>query len=172
MAYIQLSLFGKTSWERFLQMTGWILEPSLNVSQIPKFQCLLLEDGQTPEWCEGERLTLFGGLWTPDIGESPRHPNGEEEFFSWRILEENAPEKYYLSPAVCSRLLRLAEIAEIPPPMEIEYLLQKQGGTYQSSTPFKTVAYGARREKKTRQDLSTASDMQTTLSQLYWPQET
>lgn len=26
--YIQLSLFGKTSWERFLQTTGWILEPS------------------------------------------------------------------------------------------------------------------------------------------------
>lgn len=26
--YIQLSLFGKTSWERFLQMTGWTLEPS------------------------------------------------------------------------------------------------------------------------------------------------
>ena len=25
--YIQLSLFGKTSWERFLQMTGWTLEP-------------------------------------------------------------------------------------------------------------------------------------------------
>jgi len=172
MAYIQLSLFGKTSWERFLQMTGWILEPSLNVSQIPKFQCLLLEDGQTPEWCEGERLTLLGGLWTPDFGESPRHRNGEEEFFSWRILEEHAPEKYYLSPAVCSRLLRLAEITGCPPPPKIEYLLQKQGGQYQSSSPFKTGVYGARQEKKSKHDLSTASDTQMTLFQHYCPQET
>ncbi len=28
MVYFQQSLFGKTSWERFHQMTGWILEPS------------------------------------------------------------------------------------------------------------------------------------------------
>ena len=30
-----LSLFGKTSWERFLQMTGWILEPCYPLSQTP-----------------------------------------------------------------------------------------------------------------------------------------
>lgn len=29
-AGIQLSLFGKTLWERFLQMTGWILQPMLS----------------------------------------------------------------------------------------------------------------------------------------------
>ena len=63
--YIQLSLFGKTSWERFLQMTGWILEPSYPLSQTPKFQCLLREDGQEPEWCEGARLTCAGGSWIP-----------------------------------------------------------------------------------------------------------
>ena len=28
MVYFQQSLFGKMSWERFHQMTGWILEPS------------------------------------------------------------------------------------------------------------------------------------------------
>ena len=170
MAYIQLSLFGKTSWERFLQMTGWTLEPCWSVSQIPKFQCLLLEDGQTPEWCEGERLTLFGGLWTPGIGESPRLPNGEEEFFSWRILEADAPEIYYLSPAVCSRLLRLAEMAGCPPPPEIEYLLTKQGGRYPSSTPFKSVICGELQRKKTKRGLSIASDSQMTLSQPYWPE--
>ncbi len=60
--YIQLSLFGKTSWERFLQMTGWTLEPSYPPSRTPKFQCLLREDGETPEWCEGERLMCAGGL--------------------------------------------------------------------------------------------------------------
>lgn len=127
MAYIQLSLFGKTSWELFFQMTGWILEPCLNASQIPKFQCLLLDGGQAPEWLEGESLTLLGGSWTPSIGESPRPLSEEKEFLSWQILEGNVPEKYYLSPALCSRILRLAEIAQCPPPPEIEYLLQKQG---------------------------------------------
>lgn len=28
MVYFQQSLFGKMSWERFHQITGWILEPS------------------------------------------------------------------------------------------------------------------------------------------------
>ena len=68
----QLSLFGKTSWERFLQMTGWILEPSYPRSQPPMFQCLLLEDGQEPAWCEGERPISHGGSWTPSIGQSLR----------------------------------------------------------------------------------------------------
>ena len=63
MVYFQQSLFGKMSWERFHQMTGWILEPSYPLSQTPMFQCLLLEDGQEPEWCEGERLTSLGGSW-------------------------------------------------------------------------------------------------------------
>ena len=52
MVYFQQSLFGKMSWERFHQMTGWILEPSYLLSQTPMFQCLLLEDGQEPEWSE------------------------------------------------------------------------------------------------------------------------
>ena len=59
MVYFQQSLFGKTSWERFHQMTGWILEPSYPLSQTPMFQCLLLEDGQEPEWCEGEQASMF-----------------------------------------------------------------------------------------------------------------
>ena len=37
-----------------------ILEPCRNPSQIPRFQCLLLEDGQEPEWCEREGLTSAG----------------------------------------------------------------------------------------------------------------
>ena len=71
MVYFQQSLFGKTSWERFHQMTGWILEPSYPLSQTPMFQCLLLEDGQELEWCEGERLTSLGGSWTPSIEQAP-----------------------------------------------------------------------------------------------------
>jgi len=163
MANIQLSLYGKTSWERFFQATGWILEPCLNLSQIPQFQCLLVEDGHTPEWCEGASLTSLGGSWTPDIGEIPRHRNGGAESSSWRILEESAPGKYCLSPVVCTKLLRLAQIAGVPPPPEIEYLLKKQGGYYPLSIPFKTEACGARQRQKTRHGLSTVSDGQTSL---------
>ena len=50
-------------------MTGWTLEPSYPLSRTPKFQCLLREDGETPEWCEGERLMCAGGSWTPSIGQ-------------------------------------------------------------------------------------------------------
>ena len=79
--YIQLSLFGKTSWERFLQMTGWTLEPSYPPSRTPKFQCLLREDGETPEWCEGERLMCAGGSWTPSIGQAPEGWHEGSGFF-------------------------------------------------------------------------------------------
>lgn len=167
MTYIQLSLFGKTSWERFLQTTGWTLEPSLNPSQTPRFQCLLRECGQTPEWLEGERLTCAGGLWTPSIGENPQPPSGGGVSSSWRILEGSVPERFYLSPAVCSRILKLAEIAGCPPPPEIEYLLKKQGGRYLSSTPFRTDVCGDRQGCTTRRASSGVSENQLTLFQLY-----
>ena len=110
MVYFQQSLFGKTSWERFHQMTGWILEPSYPLSQTPMFQCLLLEDGQEPEWCEGERLTSAGGSWTPSIGQAPDWHDGSASFL-WQTLEDGVPTKYFLSPAQCSHFLHLAEIA-------------------------------------------------------------
>ena len=131
MVYFQQSLFGKTSWERYHQITGWILEPSYPLSQTPMFQCLLLEDGQEPEWCEGERLTSAGGSWTPNIGQAPDWHDGSASFL-WQTLEDGVPTKYFLSPAQCSHFLHLAEIAGCPPPAEIEALLLKQGGAYQS----------------------------------------
>ena len=132
---IQLSLFGKMSWERFLLATGWILEPCYPRSQVPRFQCLLLEDGQTPEWCEGDVLTSPGGSWTPNIGQSPDWPVGSA-CSSWRILEGGVLPRYCLSPGQCTHFLHLAERAGCPPPKEIEALLLKQGGVYQSPTPF------------------------------------
>ena len=133
MVYFQQSLFGKMSWERFHQITGWILEPSYPLSQTPMFQCLLLEDGQEPEWCEGERLTSAGGSWTPSIGQAPGWHDGSASFL-WQTLEDGVPTKYFLSPAQCSHFLHLAEIAGCPPPAEIEALLLKQGGVYQLPT--------------------------------------
>ena len=106
-AGIQLSLFGKTLRERFLQMTGWILQPCSVRSQVPRFQCLLV-DGHTPEWCEGDALIPLGDCWTPSIGENPPSYSGASACSSWRILQVSVPEKYYLSPGLCSRFLRLA----------------------------------------------------------------
>ena len=62
-------------------MTGWILEPSYPPSQTPKFQCLLREDGETPEWCEGERLMCPGGSWTPSIGQETRRLARRQRIF-------------------------------------------------------------------------------------------
>lgn len=167
MAYIQLSLFGKTSMEHFYQITGWILSPSLNPSQAPKFQCLLPKDGQVQEWCEGEKLTSAGALWMPDIGESPHYYNEEGVSFSWRILEETVAEKDYLSPAVCSRILHLAEKIGVPPLEFIEAILLKQGGKYRSSTPFKRDECEERQRKETEEIFLVASDGQMILSLPY-----
>lgn len=86
MEHIQLSLFGKTSWELFHQITGWILRPCLNRSQIPKFQCLLLKSGQALEWSEGMMLVSLGDCWMPNIGEGPHSLEEEDVSFSWQIL--------------------------------------------------------------------------------------
>lgn len=135
MIYIQLSLFGKTSWERFLQMTGWTLEPCYPLSQTPKFQCLLREDGQMPEWCEGDAPISHGGSWMPNTGQGPGWPGGSASF-SWQILEGGVLPKYCLSPGQCTHFLRLAERAGCPPPAEIEALFLKQGGRIPIVRPF------------------------------------
>ena len=166
MGYIQLSLFGKTSWERFLQMTGWILEPCCSHFPIPKFQCLLPGDGQTPVWCEGERLTCAGGSWTPSIGESPGLRSAENESSLWQILEDSVPQKYYLSPVICSRFLRLAQTTGCPPPEPVEYLLKKQGGRYPSSAPFRSGVCAAQQKQEIRPLSSQVSDGQMNLFQL------
>ena len=49
MGSIQLSLFGRTSWELLYREIGWILEPSSNPSVAPKFQCLSLNGQKSKE---------------------------------------------------------------------------------------------------------------------------
>ena len=142
MGYIQLSLFGKTSWERFLQMTGWILEPSCNHFPIPKFQCLLLEDGLTPVWCEGERLTCAGGSWMPSIGESPGLLSEERESSLWQILRGQRSAEILFKPRDMFPLPPPCTDYGCPPPEPVEYLLIKQGGKYPSSAPFRNGVCG------------------------------
>ena len=81
----QQSLFGKTSSELGYQETGWIISPYCERSRAPKFQCLLLDSGQMPEWCEGDDVISPGASWTPNIGQTPELHAGKESF-SWQIF--------------------------------------------------------------------------------------
>ena len=106
MENIQLSLFGRMYPVLFHQPTEQILEPCLKKSQKPIFQCLQVAGGQPQEWLEGERLTQLGECLTPNFGE---YPNVERESTLSEILEDNVPEKYYLSPKACLGILRRAK---------------------------------------------------------------
>src|SRR5699024_949595 len=167
MEHIQLSLFGKTSWELFHQITGWILRPCLNRSQIPKFQCLILESGQTLEWSEGMMLISLGDCWMPNIGESPHSLKEEDVSSSWQILEDHVTQKYYLKLAICNRILRLAERAGYPPTLPVEYLLKKQGGKYRSFGLFNKHVCEVRQRKAKKKGFPAVSEEQEILSPLY-----
>lgn len=75
-------------------------------SQTPIFQCLQVANGQPQEWLEGERLTPLGESLMLNIGE---YPSVENESTLSEILEDNVPEKYYLSPKACLGILRRAK---------------------------------------------------------------
>ena len=106
MENIQLSLFGRTYPVLFQVGTERILEPCLKKSQKPIFQCLQVEGGVPQEWLEGGKLTQLGESLTLNIGE---YPNVERESTLSEILEDNVPEKYYLSPKACLGILRRAK---------------------------------------------------------------
>ena len=103
---IQLSLFGRTYPELFQVTAERILEPCLKKSQTPIFQCLQVANGQPQEWLEGGRLTQLGESLMLNIGE---YPNVENESTLSEILEDNVPEKYYVSPKSCLGILRRAK---------------------------------------------------------------
>ena len=121
MAGVQLGLFGKTSQELLAQTTGWIFEPFCNPSAIPKFQCLVLDDGQDPEWFEGDGQISHGEYWMPDIGEFPSVVVASSLL---QILEADAPQKYYLSQKACAGILRRAERRGKQLPAVLEAILR------------------------------------------------
>jgi hypothetical protein len=138
-------------------MTGWILEPCSNPLQTPKFQCLPLEDGETPEWCEAGVVTSDGESWTPNIGE---FPNVERESLLSQILEDNVPQKYYLSPKACMGILRRAERRgkELPPMLQTA-LMAQSGQTAPELSPQDTTAAHAPIEDKI--SFTTAEETET-----------
>lgn len=119
----QLSLFGRTSQGHCLATMDKILEPCLKKSQKPKFQLLLVVDGLTPAWSEGMGVQLHGESLMRNIGEFPSV--GVESFLS-QILEDNAPEKYFLSAKACQGILRRAEARGKKLPEMLEVALMQQ----------------------------------------------
>ena len=158
-------------WENvmgaFTSNDGMDFRAVLGAFEDTRFQCLLLETGQAPEWCEGDVLISPGGLWMPAIGQAPDDWRGGSGFSSWPILEGGALTKYCLSPAQCSHFLALAQRAGCPPPKEIEALLLKQGGVYPSSIPFSSTGCEERPSMGSTRSSAAALDGQQTLFPLY-----
>lgn len=102
---IQLSLFGKTLQEHSVAVMGVTFKPCWKKSQKPIFQCLQVEDGQTPEWFEGAEYASPGDCSTLNIGASP---SVASESTLSEVLEAIVPKKYYLSRTACKGILRRA----------------------------------------------------------------
>lgn len=113
--FIQLSLFGRTCREPSAQTVEKISEPfwkNWPVSKKLAFQSLDLQQtrrgassGQKQALSAEMDGALRGELSMLNFGESPS--DAVESRLSW-ILEENVPEKYYLSVPACQGILTRA----------------------------------------------------------------
>ena len=117
----------------------------------------------------GGRPELSGRLRAAQFWQEPGGWQEGSGFLSWPILEGGVLPKYFLSPVQCSHFLRLAERAGTPPPKEIERLLLKQGGEYQSSDPFSASVCGAQQKGRKGRPSETASVYQLTLFPRFYP---
>ena len=125
MADIRVLRSGKTSQAVQVLHMGVTLRLCSRRSQKAKFQCLSLESGQTPEWYEAEELISLGSFTTVNI--SAQHSGAGACFLS-AILEENAPDKYSLSPKACVGILRRAERRGKDLPPLLKAALMNQAG--------------------------------------------
>jgi hypothetical protein len=109
----QLALFAN-----FEKPTESQTSPSGKTSQEPSAatlaETLLLS---SKLWSTSGRVTLRGECWT---AASQEWLNDAEECSLSQILEESAPQKYWLSPKACAGILRRAEKRgkELPRPLE------------------------------------------------------
>lgn len=108
--FIQLSLFGRTYQEHSAateEKTSEQCWKNWPASKNPAFQSLDLrtESGQKQDLSAATDGALRGELSTLNFGESPSA--AVESRLSW-ILEDNAPEKYYLSARACQGILNRA----------------------------------------------------------------
>ena len=129
----QLSLFGKMYQERSAPTEEKISEPcwkNLPASSSQTFQFLDLRAGGA-DGAKPEQSLETDGLWLGDsltlnVGE---FPNAEREsLLSW-ILEDNVPQKYYLSARACQGILTRASRRGKPLPEVLrQALLDVIGG--------------------------------------------
>lgn len=108
---IQLSLFGKTSPERSVQTKekisgSYSKSSSKSNSRQPRCLRLIKESGHTQTLSWQTDSALLTELSTCNTGVAP---NGVRESTLSQILQENVPEKYYLSSKACQGILRRAE---------------------------------------------------------------
>ena len=133
MDYTLFSLYGKTCPVHYLQIGDWTFALSLKRSQKLKFQCLDLENGQTPEWFEGTGEAWHTESWAPNFGESP---SAAVESSLSQILLDSVPQKYYLSPRACVGILRRATERGRIIPEELSDALNAQIKHYSRITPL------------------------------------
>lgn len=108
--FIQLSLFGKMFPEPSAATEEKISEPCWrnlpgSQKQMLAFLDLRKESGQRQDILPEITSALHGGPLMLNIGESPR--DAVESRLSW-ILEDNVPERYYLSARACEGILSRA----------------------------------------------------------------
>ena len=119
----------------------WVINPDLTLTKkwVEKYgsdsdvlylrtvqnPCLQVVDGQPPEWLEGTDVVLRGESLTRNIGE---FPNVARESSLSQILQDNVPEKYFLSSRACQGILRRAEKRgkKLPPVLEMALKAQSR----------------------------------------------
>lgn len=143
MECIQLSLFGKTYPEHSVPTEEKISEPcwkNLPAWNNQTFQFLDLRVGGA-DGAKQEQSPETDGLWLGDsltlnIGE---FPNAERESLLSQILEDNVPQKYYLSARACQGILTRASRRGKPLPD-----ILKQALLDVIEQTKKTIVYDAR----------------------------
>ena len=110
MENIQVSQFGKTCPEPSAATKAKTSDASLkSLSESARkylFLDLRTDAGHSQERSWVTATVSRGGSSTRNTGECP---SAAKESTLWQILQENAPEKYYLSAKACEGILRRAE---------------------------------------------------------------
>ena len=118
------SLFGKTSQEHSQVIEGVTFSLCLKKSDRPIFQCLVVEDGQEPEWLEVKGAESHGERSMPNFG---AFPSIERESSLSQVLESGgSTSRYSLTPKACAGILRRAEVKGKKLPELLEAVLRRQ----------------------------------------------
>lgn len=131
-----------------------ILGKSLRKSQRPKFQYLDLDDGQKLEWSEGMGVQWHGEFSMLNTGVSP---NVERESSLSQILQENVPEKYFLSEKATIGILRRAAKRgkELPPVLRMT--LEQQSNIRRDSFGQEQITHASNLLRELWKSVSQAS---------------